>query len=35
MAGAIFANQTGTIDAEEHWLVVLAGVMDDLVPGAL
>ena len=35
MAGAIFANQAGTVHTEEHWLVVLTGVVDDLVPGTL
>ena len=35
MAGAIFANETGAVHTEEHWLVVLAGVVDDLVPSAL
>ena len=35
MAGAIFANEAGAVHPKEHWLVVLAGVMDDLVPCAL
>ena len=35
MAGPIFANESSTIDTEKHWLIVLAGIMDDLIPGAL
>ena len=35
MAGPVFANQAGTVNTNEHWLIVLADIMHDLVPRAL
>ena len=35
MARAIFTDKTGTVHPDQHWLIILANVMHDLVPRSL